>query len=53
MSNALLNIFIRVISRRLDAGEDFDEIITSYPKLSEEDIAIIKERLGVKYNLPE
>ncbi len=47
MINALLNIFIRVISRRLDAGEDFDEIITSYPKLSEEDIAIIKERLGI------
>ena len=47
MINALINIFIRVISRRLDAGEDFDEIIISYPKLSEEDIAIIKERLGI------
>ena len=48
MITALLNIFIRVISRRLDAGEDFDEIIASYPKLSEEDIAIIKERLGIE-----
>ena len=53
MSNALLNIFIRVISRRLDAGEDFNEIITSYPKLSEEDIAMIKEKLNVENNLSE
>lgn len=33
MSNAAKNIFIRVIKRRMAAGESLDYILTSYPKL--------------------
>ena len=37
MSNAMLNIFVRTIRRRMEKGEDLEEILESYPKLSEED----------------
>ena len=37
MSNAMLNIFIRTIKRRIEKGETLDEILESYTKLSNED----------------
>lgn len=37
MSNAMLNIFIRTIKRRIKNGETLDEILESYTKLSNED----------------
>lgn len=35
MSNAAKNIFVRVIKRRLSAGESLDDILDSYPKLTD------------------
>lgn len=35
MSNAAKNIFIRVIKRRMAAGESLDDILDSYPKLTD------------------
>ena len=40
-----MNIFIRVISRRMEAGEDLEDILNSYPKLTEEEKNEIRERL--------
>ena len=35
MSNAAKNIFVRVIKRRMAAGESLDDILDSYPKLTD------------------
>lgn len=35
MSNAAKNIFVRVIKRRMAAGEALDDILDSYPKLTD------------------
>ena len=35
MSNAAKNIFVRVIKRRMAAGESLDDILGSYPKLTD------------------
>lgn len=43
MSNAMLNIFVRTVQRRLANGEQLDEILDSYPKLSAEDKEQIRE----------
>lgn len=37
MNSSALNIFIRVIGRRIESGESIDNILESYPKLSEEE----------------
>lgn len=37
MSNAALNIFVRVISKRMESGENLDEILESYPALTVEE----------------
>ena len=47
MSKLQLRIIKRAIKNRLADGETFDEIVVDYPKLSEEEIAAIKEELGV------
>lgn len=46
MSEASKNVMVRVIKRRLIKGETFAEIITTYPKLTEEEIEILKEAVG-------
>lgn len=43
MSDAKLNIMIRVFRRRIAGGETFEEIAESYPRLTDEDILKIKE----------
>lgn len=43
MSTALLNIFVRVIKRRLSLGECLDDIIAGYVNLSEEEKEQIME----------
>ena len=43
MSNAMLNIFVRTVRRRMEKGEDLEEILESYPKLSEEDKEQIRQ----------
>ena len=37
ISTTVKSIMLRVIEKRLLAGERFEEIIRSYPRLSEED----------------
>jgi len=45
--NAALRVLCRVIGRRLSNGESFDDIIISYPALSEYEIKIIKDEFGI------
>ena len=42
MSGAELRIMTRVIKRRVDAGEDIDDVFEDYPKLTEEDKETIR-----------
>ena len=35
MSNAAKNIFVRVIKRRMKQAETLDDILASYPKLTD------------------
>lgn len=46
MSKAVKNIMIRVIKAKLAAGEDFEDIIKDYPKLTQEDITEIQNELN-------
>lgn len=43
MSTAMLNIFVRAVKRRMEKGEDLEEILASYTKLSEEDKEQIRQ----------
>lgn len=45
MSNAVKNVMLRVISKRLAAGEKFEDIIKSYPKLAQNEIEEIRKAL--------
>lgn len=43
MSNAGKNIMVRVIKRRLAAGELLDDILLGYPKLTEDELTELRE----------
>ena len=43
MSEAKLNIMVRVFRRRIAGGETFEEVAESYPRLTDEEILKIKE----------
>lgn len=43
MSNLVKNILIRVVKNRMAAGETFEDIIKSYPKLTKAEIKEIEE----------
>lgn len=45
MSNAKLKIMVNVFRRRTAAGETFEQVAESYPKLSAEDLEQIKSAL--------
>ena len=45
MSRAMLNIYVRTFKRRMDAGETFEEILASYPRLTDEQAKEIKGAL--------
>ncbi|MFG6320741.1 MAG: DUF433 domain-containing protein [Lachnospiraceae bacterium] len=45
MSNAVKNIMLRAINKRLAAGEKFEDIIKSYPRLTNKEIEEIKAAL--------
>lgn len=45
MSNVAKNIMARVVKSRLAAGEKFEDIIKSYPRLTEIEINEIKQAL--------
>lgn len=46
MTRAKLNIFVRVIKRRMADGEELEDILLSYPALSEEDKEQIREAVN-------
>lgn len=43
MSNLVRKMMVRVIHKRMAAGESFTEIIADYPKLTEAEIAELKK----------
>ena len=45
MSKAMRNLMIRVITKRMKAGETFDEIIADYPKLTEDEIEDLRKAI--------
>lgn len=45
MSNSMLNIYVRVIKKRLEEGEELDTVLASYPKLTSTEKEEIKQRL--------
>ena len=45
MRTAARKIIVRVVRNRLAAGENFEDIIKSYPKLTKENIKEIEELL--------
>ena len=47
MSRAVKNIIVRVIKNRMAAGEQFDDIIKDYPRLTQDEIAEIKKALTI------
>lgn len=47
MSKSMLKIYTRVFRRRMDAGETFEEIVEDYPKLTDQEIADLKEALSI------
>ena len=45
MSDAALKVMVNVFRRRTEAGETFDEVAESYPKLTDEELELIRENL--------
>ena len=45
MSTAMLNIFVRTVKRRMENGEELEEILDSYPKLLESEKEQIREAI--------
>ena len=46
MSNAAKNIFVRVIKRRISEGEKLEDILISYPRLTEKEREEIREAVA-------
>lgn len=46
MNKALKNIMLRVIRNRMAAGETVDDILTDYPKLTDEEKTELKEAVA-------
>lgn len=45
MSAAVKNIMLRAINKRLAAGEKFEDIIKSYPRLTTKEIEELKSEI--------
>lgn len=45
MSNAKLKLMVNVFRRRIEAGETFEEVAESYPKLTDEELDLIYQNL--------
>ena len=45
MSKAMLNIYVRTFRRRMEAGETFDEIRASYPRLTDTQVQEIEDAI--------
>ena len=48
LSSIQKKIIVRAVKIRLNKGENIDDILASYPKLSEKDKADIKKELGIE-----
>lgn len=46
MSNAAKNIMVRVIKRRMVCGENLEDILESYPKLTKEEKQELREAVA-------
>lgn len=46
MSNAAKNIMVRVIKRRMSEGEKLEDILASYPKLTEGEKEELRELIA-------
>lgn len=46
MSNAVKNVMLRVISKRLEGKESLEEIFANYPRLSDADKEELQKELG-------
>ena len=46
MSNAMLKIYVRVIEKRIDEGENLEDILNDYPKLTEAGKDKIREKIN-------
>jgi len=46
LSQAKLNIFIRVIKRKMENGEELEDILASYTALTEEEKEQIREAVN-------
>lgn len=46
MSKVMLNIYVRTFKRRMGNGETFDEIMDSYPRLTEEQSQMIRDSIN-------
>ena len=46
--NLFLRMACRVIERRMEEGEPFEQIVVDYPKLTDEEVKQIQAELGVK-----
>lgn len=45
MSDAKLKLMVNVFRRRIEAGETFEEVAESYPKLTDEELDLIYQNL--------
>ena len=46
MSKAMLNIYVRTITRRMEQGEELEDILSSYPKLTDSQKQMIRDALS-------
>lgn len=46
MSNAAKNLMVRVIKRRMEDGEELDDILNGYPKLTKKEKEELKEAVA-------
>ena len=46
MSNAMLKIYVRVIGKRMDEGENLEDILNDYSKLTESEKDKIREKIN-------
>lgn len=48
MSKVIKNIMVRAVKNRMAAGETFEDILKTYPGLTQNEIAEIREAFNIK-----
>lgn len=41
-----LKLLVRVVRRRISAGEELEAVLADYPKLTEEELTTVRQALG-------